>query len=218
VVIGPKDLARGFMRFVGQWVGKARGMARHFPVPVFDEMVRQAELEEMEKKWAAEKRAQLLLKHPPEAHEITTVTETVGEEKATVLLMNEDIDEKSRAVIRSSAGITPPAIMVDPPRSRLHSGSACILRGRSLPFLFSRSWRAGQGKIIYTQIFEAFFVEIQGSLSFAALMLAFPRDCQSALAVSSPPASIVMRKRALLPFILGYAGAVPLGRGAGLII
>ncbi|MBA3897841.1 MAG: twin-arginine translocase subunit TatB [Sphingomonadaceae bacterium] len=52
VVIGPKDLPRA-MRFVGQWVGKARGMARHFRSG-FDAMVREAELEEMEKKWKEE--------------------------------------------------------------------------------------------------------------------------------------------------------------------
>lgn len=52
VVIGPKDLPR-VMRFVGQWVAKARGVARHFRSGI-DEMIRQAELEEMEKKWAAE--------------------------------------------------------------------------------------------------------------------------------------------------------------------
>lgn len=52
IVIGPKDLPR-VMRVVGQWVGRARGVARHFRSG-FDEMVRQAELEEMEKKWKAE--------------------------------------------------------------------------------------------------------------------------------------------------------------------
>ena len=52
LVIGPKDLPRA-MRFVGQWIAKARGVARHFRSGM-DEMIRQAELEEMEKKWAAE--------------------------------------------------------------------------------------------------------------------------------------------------------------------
>jgi sec-independent protein translocase protein TatB len=63
VVIGPKDLPK-VMRFVGQWVGRARGVARHFRAG-FDEMVRQAELEEMEKKWAAEN-ARIMAEHPPE--------------------------------------------------------------------------------------------------------------------------------------------------------
>ena len=52
VVIGPKDLPR-VMRTVGHWVGKAKGMARHFRSGL-DTMMREAELEEMEKKWKAE--------------------------------------------------------------------------------------------------------------------------------------------------------------------
>lgn len=52
VVIGPKDLPR-VMRTVGNWVGRARGMARHFRSGI-DTMMREAELEEMEKKWKAE--------------------------------------------------------------------------------------------------------------------------------------------------------------------
>ena len=46
VVIGPKDLPRA-MRFVGNWIAKARGVARHFRSGI-DEMIRQSELEEME--------------------------------------------------------------------------------------------------------------------------------------------------------------------------
>ncbi|SDC73344.1 sec-independent protein translocase protein TatB [Sphingomonas sp. YR710] len=61
VVIGPKDLPRA-MRFVGQWVAKARGVARHFRSGI-DEMIRQSELEEMEKKWA-EENARIMREHP----------------------------------------------------------------------------------------------------------------------------------------------------------
>lgn len=49
VVIGPKDLPRA-MRFVGKWMGKARGMARHFRSGL-DTMMRESELEELEQKW-----------------------------------------------------------------------------------------------------------------------------------------------------------------------
>lgn len=52
VVIGPKDLPRALYK-VGQVVGKARGMARHFRTGI-DAMIREAEMEELEKKWAAE--------------------------------------------------------------------------------------------------------------------------------------------------------------------
>jgi sec-independent protein translocase protein TatB len=61
VVIGPKDLPR-VMRVVGQWVGRARGMARHFRAGV-DTMMREAELEEMEKKWR-EENERILREHP----------------------------------------------------------------------------------------------------------------------------------------------------------
>jgi sec-independent protein translocase protein TatB len=52
VVIGPKDLPKA-MRVLGYWVGKARGAARQFRSG-FDNMVREAELAEMEKRWAEE--------------------------------------------------------------------------------------------------------------------------------------------------------------------
>ncbi len=62
VVIGPKDLPKA-MRVVGYWVGKARGVARQFRQG-FDTMVREAELEEMEKRWAAENE-RIMREHPP---------------------------------------------------------------------------------------------------------------------------------------------------------
>ncbi len=52
VVIGPKDLPKA-MRFVGHWVAKARGVMGQFRAG-FDTMVREAELKEMEERWAAE--------------------------------------------------------------------------------------------------------------------------------------------------------------------
>jgi sec-independent protein translocase protein TatB len=50
--IGPKELPAA-MRTVGRWIGKVRGMARHF-TSGFEDMVREAELEEMERKWSEE--------------------------------------------------------------------------------------------------------------------------------------------------------------------
>jgi sec-independent protein translocase protein TatB len=61
VVIGPKDLPR-VMRTVGNWVGKARGMARHFRSGI-DTMMRESELEEMEKKWR-EENDRIMRDHP----------------------------------------------------------------------------------------------------------------------------------------------------------
>lgn len=50
IVIGPKDLPRALYK-LGQVVGKARGMARHFRTGI-DAMVREAELEDLQKQWA----------------------------------------------------------------------------------------------------------------------------------------------------------------------
>ncbi|WP_375397694.1 twin-arginine translocase subunit TatB [uncultured Sphingomonas sp.] len=61
VVIPPKDLPKA-MRFAGQWIGRARGLARQFRSG-FDDMVREAELAEMEKKWAAENE-RIMREHP----------------------------------------------------------------------------------------------------------------------------------------------------------
>ena len=61
LVIGPKDLPKA-MRVVGHWVGRARGVARHFRAG-FDTMVREAELEEMEKKWR-EENERIMREHP----------------------------------------------------------------------------------------------------------------------------------------------------------
>lgn len=64
LVIGPKDLPLA-LSTVGKWVGKARGLARQFRVGM-DDMVREAELKEMERKWA-EQNARIMAQHPPES-------------------------------------------------------------------------------------------------------------------------------------------------------
>jgi sec-independent protein translocase protein TatB len=65
IFIGPKDLPK-VMRTVGYWVGRVRGMARHFTAGI-ENMVREAELEEMEKRWR-EENERIIREHPPEAH------------------------------------------------------------------------------------------------------------------------------------------------------
>ena len=52
IFIGPKELPTT-MRTVGRWVGKVRAHARHFTSGI-ETMMREAELEEMEKKWREE--------------------------------------------------------------------------------------------------------------------------------------------------------------------
>jgi sec-independent protein translocase protein TatB len=64
VVIGPKDLPR-VMGALGNFVGKARGMARHFRSGV-DAMIRESELADMEKKWQADNE-RIMREHPSPA-------------------------------------------------------------------------------------------------------------------------------------------------------
>lgn len=52
VVIGPKDLPLA-MRVAGRWIGKLRRISAQFRSGI-DTMVREAELEDMEKKWKAQ--------------------------------------------------------------------------------------------------------------------------------------------------------------------
>ncbi|WP_155265042.1 Sec-independent protein translocase protein TatB [Sphingomonas segetis] len=65
IFIGPKDLPK-VMRTAGYWVGKVRGMARHFTSGI-ENMVREAELEEMEKRWR-EENERIMQLHPADAH------------------------------------------------------------------------------------------------------------------------------------------------------
>ena len=63
--IGPKDLPRVMMT-IGRWVGKVRGHARHFTAGI-ENMMREAELEEMEKKWREENQ-RILGQYPADAN------------------------------------------------------------------------------------------------------------------------------------------------------
>src|ERR1700750_356577 len=65
IFIGPKELPK-VMRTVGYWVGRVRGMARHFTSGI-ENMVREAELEEMEKRWR-EENERIMRLHPADAH------------------------------------------------------------------------------------------------------------------------------------------------------
>lgn len=61
LVIGPKDMPKA-MRTAGRWIGKLRRMSSHFRSGL-DEMVRQAEIEEMEEKWS-QRNKEIMAKYP----------------------------------------------------------------------------------------------------------------------------------------------------------
>jgi len=78
--------------------------------------------------------------------------------------------------------------------------AVCLYFARPIfAFLVQPLLRAGQGKLIYTQIFEAFFVEIKVAF-FAAMMVSFPVIANQIWQFVAP-GLYRNEKRALLPFI-----------------
>ncbi len=59
--IGPKELPRAMMT-VGRWIGRVRAYASHFTSGV-ENVIREAELEEMDRKWR-EENDRILALHP----------------------------------------------------------------------------------------------------------------------------------------------------------
>jgi sec-independent protein translocase protein TatB len=119
VVIGPKDLPRALYK-VGQVVGKARAMARHFRTGL-DAMIREAELEELQKQWAQEN-DRIMAAHPqPEVTEKPLVegeaeAEAEGEVSTDIVLeATAPIDPLVEAVKQSQAPAEAPAEPVHEP-------------------------------------------------------------------------------------------------------
>ncbi len=212
VVIGPKDLPKA-MRFVGKWVAKARGMARHFRSGL-DTMMREAELEELEKQWRNAPRRSRSCRGPDAARRRP----------------GRLVDRNSAGNPRRSAEGRPVTMSADTPvhkededgaggkmplldhlielRSRLLKSLLAIALAFGVCLYFARPIfgvlvhplvAAGQGKLIYTQLFEAFFVEIKVAL-FAAMMIAFPVIANQ-LWKFVAPGLYRKEQRALLPFL-----------------
>jgi len=107
VVIGPKDLPKA-MRFVGKWMAKARGMARHFRSGL-DTMMREAELEELEKQWREQNDA--IMREFPRVDDMTASpapATTTAPEASTEPVTEADIDQ--------AAAATPPETHAIPPK------------------------------------------------------------------------------------------------------
>lgn len=86
VVVGPKDLPMA-LRTVGRWMAKVRRVSGHFRSGV-ETMIREAELEDMEKKWR-EQNAAILAQHPdpgPDAESQAAAAAAEGD--ATMLPLN----------------------------------------------------------------------------------------------------------------------------------
>lgn len=64
VVIGPKDMPLA-LRTAGRWIARVRRVSNHFRSGI-ETMIREAEMEEMEAKWAAQNE-KILREHPADA-------------------------------------------------------------------------------------------------------------------------------------------------------
>ena len=76
VVIGPKDLPR-VLRFIGQWVAKARNVMAQFRSGI-DAMVRESELKELEEKWK-QQNADIMREYPPKASAVDDNADMVSD-------------------------------------------------------------------------------------------------------------------------------------------
>jgi sec-independent protein translocase protein TatB len=111
IVIGPKDLPRALYK-VGQIVGKAQGMARHFRTGI-DAMVREVELEELEKKWAAQNK-RIMDEHPPEVAATEALPAPVEGAAADTPPYVAEAPEDKPAFVAQSAPVAPPAPVASP--------------------------------------------------------------------------------------------------------
>ena len=116
VVIGPKDLPR-VLRQVGQWVGKGRAMARHFRTGI-DSMIREAELDEMNKQWAAQN-AQIMEQHAAQPAAMIDAEAIADQEYAAA---GGAASPEQRAELfgqdshfTTPGGLEPPPAVADPP-------------------------------------------------------------------------------------------------------
>ena len=108
VVIGPKDLPKA-MRFVGKWMGKARGMARHFRAGL-DTMMREAELEELEKQWREQNEA--IMREFPRIDDVGT-SQPATSESAT---KGEDASSPTDTDVDQAAAASPAETHAVPPK------------------------------------------------------------------------------------------------------
>ncbi len=228
VVIGPKDLPLA-MRTAGRWIGKMRRISAHFRSGI-DTMVREAELEDMEKKWKAQN------------EEIMRRSAALTEAEAGAPVMTAPPRLKPRLKNhwrppRSRKPLPRPAIMfkvedLDETRAPLLDHlielrtrvirallalavgfGVCLYFADDilgvLVFPLKQAFPDGEGQLIFTKLPEVFFVELKVAL-FAGFMVSFPVIANQLWAFIAP-GLYAREKKAFLPFLF----ATPLLFGAG---
>ena len=215
LVIGPKDLPR-VLHQVGKWVSKARAMTGHFKSGL-ETMAREAELEEMERQWASHN-DRIMADHPPlSANDMQPLPPAPA-----------PVPDVPRAKQRRCAGSSggrghDPVRDLDDTRAPLLE-HLVELRKRLLwcvvaivvlffvcynfaePILgmlvqpLRHAFPAGEGRLVFTELYGAFFVQVKVAL-FSALFCAFPL-LATQLWRFVAPGLYAKEKRAFLPFLL----------------
>ncbi len=108
VCIGPKDMPRA-LRTAGRWMGKMRRVSGHFRTGL-ENMIREAELEEMEKKWH-EQNAAIMGAHPAPG---------AGAENAAASALSPHIQESDPVIGHPATPAAPEAQPAEAP----HTASA----------------------------------------------------------------------------------------------
>ena len=115
LVIGPKDMPMA-LRTAGRWIGKIRRVSSHFRSGL-DAMIREAELEDMEKKWKAQNEAIMARSTgeemagplaPPDAID-TTDGDAEGEKPASAESRAVPPEEKHKPTAEPQLPLDPPA-------------------------------------------------------------------------------------------------------------
>jgi sec-independent protein translocase protein TatB len=106
IVIGPKDLPLA-LRTAGRWIGKIRRVSGHFRSGI-ETMIRDAELEDMEKKWR-EQNAAIMTAHPPS---VSAEAALIGQDPGTGTALHND------------GNLEPVAVEADPNAPQLPLGKA----------------------------------------------------------------------------------------------
>ena len=135
LVIGPKDMPMA-LRTAGRWIGKLRKVSGHFRAGL-DAMVREAEMEDMQKEWDR-RNAEIMKKHPDASAETGQLTDASAEVAPAA---DKPADEASPAAETADATVEPDAA----PKSLVNDAAAepkPSPKGNTLPLFEDMADRA----------------------------------------------------------------------------
>ncbi len=113
VVIGPKDLPMA-LRTLGRWMAKVRTVSGHFRSGV-ETMIREAELEEMEKKWREQNAAIMAQTAIEETDPLTEAAVGSGPHAASAEAALPPPASKAEALARQAGADNAPQLPLSPP-------------------------------------------------------------------------------------------------------